>query len=92
MKKIILALVISSCSLLSFASSDVNKSPKDSIIKETNAPQDRIAKLEAEVKELKAINAEIQKQLAEIKNQLPAKKKKMEVNRVGSKQPVWVEE
>jgi len=95
MKKTFLALAICSFSLLSFAqpSADVNEFPNDSTIKEVTSSHDRISKLETEVKELKASNAVIQKQLVDIKNLLPvSKKKKLEVNRVGSKQPVWVEE
>ena len=63
----------------------------DSVVIDT-MQADRLAKLEKEVKELKASNEILQKQMAELKAQLQVKKKKLTVSRTGSKQPAWIEE
>ncbi|MFT4154589.1 hypothetical protein [Parafilimonas sp.] len=93
MKRIFITLTIACFSVLCFArpASGAEVIINDSVAAETTAT-DRIAKLENDVKELKASNELLQKQMAELKNQLPVKKKKLTVARTGSKQPAWIEE
>ena len=94
MKKLFLSLAISSFSLLSFAQpgAESNEIANDSTVKEITVSNDRITKLENEIKELKAANQQLQQQLAEVKKQMPVKKKKLVVSRTSSKQGVWVDE
>jgi len=94
MKKLFLSLTITSFSLLSFAQpgAETNEIPNDSTVKEISVSNDRITKLENEVKELKAANQQLEQQLAEVKKQMPVKKKKLVVSRTSSKQGVWVDE
>lgn len=93
MKRIFITLTIACFSVLSFAqpSPEADTVISDSVVLET-AGMDRIAKLENDVKELKASNEILQKQIAELRNQLQVKKKKLTVSRTGSKQPVWIED
>lgn len=95
MKKLYLLVGITCFSVMSFAQpeTELNNVKADTTEKQAVIAQERIAKLEKEVEALKASQAELHKQLADIKQQLPVtKKKKPAVSRVGSKQGVWVEE
>lgn len=90
-----LLTAITCFSVVSFAQpeTELNNVKRDTVVKESIVPQERISKLENEMKELKASHEELHKQLAEIKQRLPVvKKKKLVASRVGSKQGVWVEE
>jgi peptidoglycan hydrolase CwlO-like protein len=93
MKRIFITLTIACFSVLSFAqpAPEADTVINDSVAVKT-AGMDRIAKLENDVKELKASNEILQKQIAELRNQLQVKKKKLTVSRTGSKQPVWIED
>lgn len=93
MKRIFITLTIACFSVLSFAqpAPEADTVINDSVAVKT-AGMDRIAKLENDVKELKASNEILQKQIAELKTQLQVKKKKLAVSRTGSKQPVWIED
>jgi len=93
MKKIFITTVIACFSVISFAQPASETEPViiDTITAKTGS-MDRISKLENDVKELKASNELLQKQVAGLKQQLQVKKKKVSVSRTGSKQPVWVEE
>ena len=94
MKKLFLSLAITYFSLLSFGQpgAESNEIPNDSTVKEITVSNDRITKLESEIKELRAANQQLQQQLAEVKKQMPVKKKKLVVSRTSSKQGVWIDE
>lgn len=88
-------MIASSFSVMSFAQpdTDLNTGNDTSSRQLTAVQQDRIAKLEKQVEELKASHEELNKQLADLKSRVPVvKKKKLVASRVGSKQGVWVEE
>lgn len=93
MKRIFITLIIACFSVLCFAqpASEADTVISDSVAFKTGG-MDRILKLENDVKELKASNEILQKQIAELRNQLQVKKKKLTVSRTGSKQPVWIED
>ena len=95
MKKLYILLLTTGLTIMSFAQTGVEfaGAKADTTDRTVLTHNERILQLEKEINTLKASHAELHKQLQEIKTKMPtAKKKKLVINRVGTKQGVWVYE
>lgn len=95
MKKLSFLIGLLSFSAIGFAQPNVptNKKINDTLVKESASTNERIQQIEKEIATLRAEQATLKRQLSDTQpvTTNSSKKKKLFVNRAGSKQLVWAE-